>query len=92
MATPVLVPESFVLDHAAPTPENQITYGIGEKVLQGNCAIPASLAGVRSLTVSDPKDVQVGSNGFVATVTCLAPTNGPVTVTSGALTAQLTCQ
>lgn len=92
VATPGLFPANVIRDHTAPAPDNQVTYGVGVKVLQGHCDVPASLAGVQSLSVSDPQNVQVGSNGFVATVTCLAPTDGPVTVTSGTLTAQLVCR
>ena len=56
------MPATLTLDHTATAPANQTVYAIGERVLQGNCAIPASLLGVVSLSVSDPIHVQVTSS------------------------------
>ena len=61
VATEALFPASLTLDHTAAPPENQTSYGIGEKVLQGNGAIPAHLAGVGSLAVSEPVHVPVST-------------------------------
>lgn len=82
----------FVLRTASVRSRSHRLYFFAYTASQPNCAVPQTVQKAQNLAASDPVHVQIGTGPASGTVTCLDATAGPVTITSGTQSAQLTCR
>ena len=79
-------PSSGTADHTLSSPGNQVQFFAGPLLKGHQCAVPACVNCMgQTWTVSDTVNVSISNNASDnGTATCLAATNGAVTVTATA--------